>query len=399
MIAAPMVSGMLRCAATMGAVLLWCHGAGGGAAAAPGDLPVCRTNLARQLRTLDVPGLAATIVKNGRLVCAAAAGMANIEQEQPATPDTLFLIASVSKTITATALMQLRDQGRFRLDDDVNAHLPFRVSVPAAPATPITFRQLLTHTASIADNTKYINCPGSCAYGSSLNAFVTRGADSPISLGDLTRGYLTPGGPYYDPIANFKPGAPGTIADYSNMGTVLAGYLVEVISGVPFDQYTKDHIFTPLGMSTTSWRLRGIDRSILAMPYDKGPSGFMPYGQYGEPDYPDGMLRTSAKELGYFLGAYMQSGGHNRHRILKPATVREMLKRQSPLDRAQGLVWVSQSIDRRPVWGHDGSDNGAGAQMWFDPASGDGVILMTNGMWIDDDGALLAELFHEAGRY
>jgi CubicO group peptidase (beta-lactamase class C family) len=396
MMASPMMSGLVGRAAGMCGVLLGCLGP---AAAAPGDLPACRTNLTRQLRALDVPGLAAAIVKNGRLVCASAAGMANIEQEQPATPDTLFLIASVSKTITATALMQLRDQGRFQLDDNVNDYLPFRVSVPAAPAVPITFRQLLTHTSSIADNTKYINCPGSCAYGSSISAFVTRGADSPISLADLTRGYLVPGGPYYDPVANFKPGAPGTIADYSNMGIVLAGYLVELISGVRFDQFTKDHIFTPLGMSATSWRLRGINQSILAMPYDKGPSGFVPYGQYGEPDYPDGMLRTSVKELGYFLSAYMQSRGHNRHRILKPATVREMLKRQSPLDRSQGLVWVSQSIDRRLVWGHDGSDNGAGAQMWFDPAGGEGVILLTNGMWNDDDGALLAELFHEAARY
>jgi len=362
-------------------------------------VPPCRTNLARQLRALDVPALAAAIVKHGRLVCASAAGMANIEQEQPATPDTLFLIASVSKTITGTALMQLRDQGRFGLDDDVNRYLPFKVSIPAAPAAAITFRQLLTHTSSIADNTKYINCPGSCAYGSAIGDFVTRGADSPISLADLTRGYLTPGGSYYDPVANFKPGAPGTMSDYSNMGIVLAGYLVEVISGVPFHRYSKRHIFDPLEMHTTTWRLRDIDRSILAMPYDKGPSGFVPYGQYGEPDYPDGMLRTSVKELGYFLSAYIQGGRHNGQRILKSQTVREMLRRQSPLDRSQGLVWVSHSIGRRVVWGHDGADNGAGAHMWFDPARGEGVILATNGIWNDDDGALLADLFREADRY
>jgi CubicO group peptidase (beta-lactamase class C family) len=183
------------------------------------------------------------------------------------------------------------------------------------------------------------------------------------------------------------------------MGIVLAGYLVEVISGIPFDRYCRSHIFTPLDMRTTAWRLRDIDRSILAMPYDKGPSGFVPYGQYGEPDYPDGMLRTSVKELGYFLSAYMQGGRHNGQRILKSQTVREMLTRQSPLDRTQGLVWVSHSIDGRLVWGHDGADNGAGAHMWFDPARGEGVILMTNGIWNDDDGALLADLFQESDRY
>jgi CubicO group peptidase (beta-lactamase class C family) len=359
----------------------------------------CKTDLASQLRTLDVPGLAAAIIKNGRVVCTAVAGLADIEQKKRVTPDTLFLIASVSKTITATALMQLYDERKFQLDDDINRYLPFRVTIPASPASPITFRQLLNHTASIRDNTTYINCPGTCAYGSTLTPIVTRGADSPISLADLTREYLTPGGAYYDQSKNFEPGAPGTISDYSNMGIVLAGYLVEVISGMPFDQYCKENIFMPLGMQKTSWRLTGIDQSILAVPYDKSSSGYVPYGHYGEPDYPDGMLRTSVNELAYFVIAYMQGGRYRGQRILKSRTVREMLKAQTPLDRSQGLAWSSQSIDRRTVWGHDGDDNGAGTKMWFDPASKEGVVLMTNGIWKDDDNALLTNLFREAARY
>jgi CubicO group peptidase (beta-lactamase class C family) len=361
--------------------------------------PTCRTNLARQLRPLDVPGLAAAIVKKGKIVCVAAAGMADIEQQKPVTPDTLFLIASVSKTITATALMQVRDQHKFGLDDNINGHLPFKVAIPAAPNAPITFRQLLTHTSSIIDNTKYVNCPASCEYGSSLSSFVTRGGDSPISLADLTRGYLTPGGAYYDRAANFKPSAPGTVAEYSNMGIVLAGYLVELISGTPFDRFSQEQIFKPLGMDTTSWRLEGINRSLLAMPYDKAASGFVPYGHYGEPDYPDGMLRTSVKELAYFLIAYIEGGQYNGQRILRARTIREILKPQSSLDRSQGLVWVTQSINGRLVWGHDGADNGAGAHMWFDPMKSEGVVLMTNGIWVDDDGALLTSLFREADGY
>src|SRR5882757_4663011 len=190
----------------------------------------CKTDLASRLQTLDVPGLAAAVIKNGRVVCNAVAGMADIEQKRRVTPDTLFLIASVSKTITATALMQLYDERKFQLDDDINKYLPFRVRIPASPASPITFRQLLNHTASIKDNTTYINCPGTCPYGSSLSPFVTKGADSPISLADLTRGYLMPGGAYYDQAKNFAAGPPGTVSDYSNMGFVLAGYLVELIS-------------------------------------------------------------------------------------------------------------------------------------------------------------------------
>ena len=124
-------------------------------------VPACKTDLTSRLRTLDVPGLAAAIVKNGRMICTAVAGMANIEQKQPVTPDTLFLIASVSKTMTATALMQLYDQGKFQLGDDINRYLPFPIRIPVSPTSPITFRQLLTHSASIKDNAAYINCPAS----------------------------------------------------------------------------------------------------------------------------------------------------------------------------------------------------------------------------------------------
>jgi CubicO group peptidase (beta-lactamase class C family) len=316
------------------------------------------------------------------------------------TADTLFLIASVSKTIAATALMQLHDQGRFGLDDDINAYLPFRVAIPGSPSSPITFRQLLTHTSSIADNPAYINCPLSCDYGSELSSFVTKGADSPIALADLLKGYLTPGGAYYDEDENFKAEPPGSVHEYSNMGIVLAGYLVEVISGVPFDQYCRDHLFAPLGMTKSSWRLTGIDQSILAIPYDKSELGFVPYGHFGEPDYPDGMLRTSVNELANFMIAFMQGGRFNDRQILKETTVKDMLRRQTILERSQGLAWFSRTINGRTLWGHDGSDNGAGAKMWFDPARKTGVILMTNGIWNSDNArSLLANLFKEADGY
>jgi len=364
----------------------------------------CKTDLIRQLRKLHVPGLAAAIIKDDQLIGAGAAGMADIEQARPVTPDTCFLVASVSKTITATALMQLYEQGELKLDDDINKYLPYAARIPAEPISPITFRQLLTHTASLKDNGIYFDCPGYSRYGLRFGSFITRGADSPISLADFTKGYLTPGGAYYDKRKNFKSRPPGTSDDYSNMGITLVGYLVEVISRTPFDQYCNEHIFKPLGMHTTSWRLAGMDPSTLAIPYDKSLRGYVPYGHYGEPSYPDGMLRTSVIELARFLMAYMEGGQYNLRRILKPTTVAEMLMSQTPLDLAQGLVWyrdqISRRWKRRTVWGHDGSDFGAGAKMWFDPARRTGVILMTNGVWkFKRARKLLARLFDEADEY
>jgi CubicO group peptidase (beta-lactamase class C family) len=237
-----------------------------------------------------------------------------------------------------------------------------------------------------------------------FGSFITRGADSPIPLADFTKEYLTPGGAYYDKRANFKSRAPGTRDDYSNMGITLVGYLVEVISGTPFDQYCNNHIFKPLDMHKTSWRLAGMDKSTLAVPYDKSSSGYVPYGHYGEPSYPDGMLRTSVVELARFLMAYMQGGQYKGRLILKATTIAEMLMSQTPLDLAQGLVWYRESIgwraNRRMLWGHDGSDFGAGAKMWFDPSRRVGVILMTNGVWkFKRAGKLLARLFKEADEY
>jgi len=111
------------------------------------------------------------------------------------------------------------------------------------------------------------------------------------------------------------------------------------------------------------------------------------------------MLRTSVVELARFIIAYIQGGRYRGQRILKARTVKEMLRTQTSLDSSQGLVWNKQAINGRTVWGHDGDDNGAGTKMWLDPDRGTGVIIMTNGIWKDDDNGLLAALFREADGY
>jgi len=354
-----------------------------GAAAA--ELPACKTDLATELDKLELPGLAAAIVKNGQIVCASASGFANIAEDRRVTPDTLFLVASISKTVTATALMQLYEQGKFKLDDDINDYLAFDVRIPEAPDAPITFRQLLTHTSSIQDS-------------SFFNDFLTKGMDSPITLAELLQGYLTPDGAYYDEEDNFQSDAPSETYEYANMNFVLIGYLVEVLSGVPFDKYCRDNIFAPLGMEKTTWRLAEVDKSVLAMPYRKSFFRFVRYGQYGQANYPDGMLRTSVVELSRFLIAYMQGGSFEETQILAPETVRAMLSNQTNLDETQGLAWYTSRFARRDVWGHNGSDIGAGAEMWFDPASNEGVILVSNRSW-DGEERLVSDLFREADGY
>lgn len=353
-----------------------------------GAISTCKTNLREQLSDLRVPGLAVAIVKDGKLVCTGTAGMANMEEEMRVQPDTVFLTASVSKTVTVTALMQLYDDGAFELDDDINDYLPFEVSVPSAPDEPITFRQILTHTASIKDDDTLFG-------GTPVDI-----SSSTVPLSEFTRDYLTPDGLYYDRRANFKQRPPGTTSEYSNMGIVLAGYLVEAISGIPFDRFTQERIFKPLGMKRSSWRLAKVSLSTLAMPYQRvrGGRSFRAYGHYEEPNYPDGMLRSTITDLAKLVITYMQRGEYQGKRILEAETVDDILKPQTSLDDSQGFVWFSDEIKGRTVWGHNGSDIGASAAIWLDPERDTGVVVLSNGRWRDDD-RLLARLFREADSY
>lgn len=238
-----------------------------------------------RMQTAHLPGLATCVVRNNLVVWANGYGWASVEDQTPVSPDTLFMLASTSKTVTAVSLMQLYDDGLFDLDSDVNGYLPFSVRNPNHPDTVITPRMLLTHTSSICDNWDVLEA-----------LYVT--GDSSISLGDFCQGYLTPGGTYYDGDENFGP-SPGTHYDYSNVGAALCGYLAEGLSSLSFEQHCQQRLFTPLGMHETSWHLAGLNVDHIAVPYTYDGGGYTPYEHYGYPDYPiEERLFAEAGNLG-----------------------------------------------------------------------------------------------------
>jgi CubicO group peptidase (beta-lactamase class C family) len=355
------------------------------------DVPACTTDVAGAIAGMRVPGAAAGIVKDGALSCVSVAGDANIEAGREVTPDTVFAWASVSKTVTATAAMILFDEGRFALDDDVADYLPFAVGNPNCPGDPITFRQLLTHSSSILDNETVYD-----------ESYVI--GDSQIPLGDFVRGYLVPGGTYYDEADNFADECPGTVNDYSNIAIGLLGHLVEVISGAPFDEFCRDRIFTPLEMTESSFRIAELDESRVAMPYERSGGSFVAHGHNGFPTYPDGLMRTSVPQLARFLAMNVRLGEGGDARILAEATALEMRRRQTPdLDDTQALIWFYEDFGAHiDMLGHDGDDPGTNALMYFDPATGAGALLVANGDWYDADDeapeaeALFAALLDEA---
>jgi CubicO group peptidase (beta-lactamase class C family) len=323
----------------------------------------------RQMVTGRVPGLAACVVRDGRVAWSRGWGSANLFHDRRATPDTVFMLASISKTVMAVAAMQAVEDGLVELDADVNDVLPFPVRNPNHPDDPITLRMLLTHSSSIRDA------------WAAITPFYVRG-DSPIALGDYLRRYLTPDGDLFRPLHTFGSWRPGGRYEYCNIAASLAGFAVEAASVSDFDTWCERRIFGPLGMTETSWHLAELDRTLVAMAYGYRGGRFEPYGLYGYPDYPDGQLRTSARHLAHHLLAFMEFGRLDGVRILQEETVREMRRSQIPdLVDGQGLIWYAFRRAGRRLIGHNGGDWGVATQMYFRPDDGVGVVVLANGNW------------------
>ena len=222
-----------------------------------------------------VPGASTYIFRDNQILWNRSYGYADIKQNKKVTDSTTFITASISKVFTATALMQLWEDGLFELDDNINNYLPPELQVvnPDYPDDAITFRHLLTHTSSIA-------------YDWPLTASLYCIGDCPTPLESFLIDYLMPGGKYYN-RGPFISWAPGTKWEYGNEDIALLGYLVEVLSDTSFEDYCQQNIFIPLGMNETSFFLSGMDNNNIALPYYEYSGGeHRTDGHVGFPVYP-----------------------------------------------------------------------------------------------------------------
>ncbi|QQS31343.1 MAG: beta-lactamase family protein [Sphingobacteriales bacterium] len=317
------------------------------------------------------PGASTVIVKDNKIVWIQSYGFADVENAVPVSDSTVFLLASVSKVFTGTAAMQLFENNVIDLDEDVNLYLPWTLSIPGFSGNPVTFRHLMTHTSSIRDNytvmeTYYDN------------------PDPTISLADCMHRYFSTIGIDYEPGANFLPNAPGSIFEYSNMGTALNGYLVELASGMPFDQYCNLHIFDKLCMNKTSWFFSEFDSAEVARPYQYTGGSYVPYPHYGFADYPDGQLRSNVTDLAKFMIAYLNGGTFGANSILSASSINQMWSPQIPaIDQYQGLNWYQEELYHDSgttwLWGHNGGEMGVSTELYLDPVNKIGVCVLTNG--------------------
>ena len=330
--------------------------------------------LHRRLVEANTPGIAVAVVRGDEIVWSGGVGWADRERRIRATGNSVFQLASVSKTVTCAGIMALVEDGLIDLDADVNTYLPFEVHIPHAPDIPITMRTILTHTSAIRDRWQVWGTPWS-------EPTLYFHGDSPISLGDFCRSYFVHGGSRYRRRKNFYERAPGDGYAYSNLAVALAGFVAEAASGVDFNDLCKQRVFEPLGMTDTGFRLADIGTSNLAMPYATVSNGDLePIFHYGYPDYPDGALRTSAAHLARWLGAFMNFGVFESTRVLDETTVRE-IRRNQILDLVrwrQGLIWYGQRRWGFLAMGHTGGDYGETTRMFFRPDRGIGVVSLTN---------------------
>jgi CubicO group peptidase (beta-lactamase class C family) len=326
------------------------------------------------MQASGLAGIGAAVIVDKKLVWIKGYGYADQEKNTPFTPGTLLNTGSITKTFTGVCMMRAMEQDRLSLDEDINHYLPFRVVNPYFPDEKITLRDIATHSSGLADREPF--------YSDSVYYY---GSDSPEALGEFLKNYYVPGGRYYSP-ANFYNAKPGAYWEYSNIAAALAGYIVELRTGMRLDKYSRLHIQNPLKMQATGWFMSGIDLGKHAKLYKKQGDSTVVIPFYSCTTYPDGGVRSSVEELSRFFIALLNEGKYNGTRILKKKSVAEMLrfqftaaKKPGNLDITQkneGLFWRTKMNVTRI--GHGGSDPGIKTEMLADLSKNVGVILFTN---------------------
>ena len=316
----------------------------------------------------NLPGLAVSVVVEKELVWAQGFGYADVARQRPATPDTIYRIASITKLFTAVAIMQLRDQGKLQLDDPVVAHLPwFNMPNPYADAPVMTIRHLLTHTAGL---------PREAAF-----PYWTDGQFPTLAQIQASVGQQITAVP---PETRFK---------YSNLGLSLAGAIVAQVASLPYETYVQEHILRPLGMSSTFVESIDPHHERLAVGYGRRLPGklerdIMPFTDC-RGITPAANMATTVSDLARFASFHLGDGAVGEHRLLRQRTLREMQRVHWLNPDWQSGYGLGFSIARqkdKTYIGHGGAVLGYRTLLRLCPAEDTAVIVLTNA----DDGDPLA---------
>lgn len=313
-----------------------------------------------------IPSASVALVAGDKVIWTGAYGQSNLWARTPATPNTVYLIGSTFKAMSTVALLQLMEQGKFKLDDRVNDYLTEFKIQNEDPQRPITFRQLLTHTSGL---------PGD------FGAFPVWGDTVPPSLEE----YLGKS------LKAAKP--PLTSVVYSNQAYTLVGYLVQKFSGVPYKQYIKEHIFTPLEMDSTAFDPTPDMDERLSVPYtvDEKTGRQVPAVRVKASVWPAGIVYGTVGNQANWLIANLNGGVFKGKRIISEQTLEQMFTRQYDQFKGGiegiwgnetagfGLTWWVQVRDGERYFAHSGSVGGYTAFLLGNRDRKLGFAILTNG--------------------
>ena len=312
-----------------------------------------------QMAQQHQPGLSVGIVYDQALVWAKGFGRRDVAGALPARSDTVYRIASISKTFTATAVMQLRDAGKLQLDDPVVRHLPwfsYRNRFPDAPQ--VTIGHLLTHTSGL---------PREAAF--------PYWTDRKFPSRERMIEALASQESVFEPETRYK---------YSNLGLALLGEVVAAVSGEPYATYVHGKILAPLGLVSTWVEVSAVDADRLATGYlIRQPDGSQPIAPptRAEGLTPAAGISSTVEDLARFVSFQLQTGGGRSDSVLRESTRRAM-QRVHWLDPSwtsgRGLGFSVWRQGERTLVGHGGWVAGHRTQIAFDPASKIGVVVLTN---------------------
>lgn len=298
--------------------------------------------------------------------------MKNIENGNILGINDLFRIASISKSFTATAYMQLVEQGKISLDDDFGDLIGFPVRNPKFPDKKITLEMILSHTSSIGDQNGYFNL-------------------SSIRPGDDDQW-----------MKSYNDYAPGEQYEYCNLNYNMAGAALERLTGENFDDYIRKNVLQPLRLDA-GYRVDALNNQLFASLYDlkdgnfvEQPSAYSPrtkelesyvIGESAPLFSPTGGLKISAIDLAQYMIMHINYGTSYGVRLLEEESAKKM---QTPVLQSSkyglGLLQRDSLIPGLTLVGHTGSAYGLYSNMFFDPQQQFGFVVITNGCKVTYDG-------------
>lgn len=316
---------------------------------------------------LKTTGLAVVVVKHSKIIYAKNMGWQDVEKQIPLNENSIFRIASISKSFSATAIMQLVEQGKLHLDDDVSKLIGFPVHNPNYPDKVITLRMIMSHTSSISDR----------------NGYFTLDVINPAKNPDWAKCFN-----------NYEPGSQ---YEYCNLNYNMTGTIIERTSGERFDVYIRNHILKPLGLYA-GHNVDSLDASRFATlyEYDSANQKFEPSPQayasrseqiknyefgYSTPIFsPTGGVKIGAQDLARYMIMHMNYGTYQGKKIISRKSAKTM---QHSISKEEGYGLAISTADILlpgiSLKGHTGSAYGLYSSFYFNPKKKYGFVVITNG--------------------